>query len=74
MAAAKSSYSIQVSDMTNGQVLGQQATVWARRRLTLTVTLAEGELGTLTVTDRNGETCHALTSRLTTPPSGDVEI
>ena len=51
------SYSIQVSDMTNGQVLASKRIAQRGEEVTLTVTPAEGyELGALTVTDRNGET------------------
>ena len=51
------SYSIQVSDMTNGQVTASKRIAQRGEEVTLTVTPAEGyELGTLTVTDRNGDT------------------
>ena len=51
------SYSIQVSDITDGQVTASKRIAQRGEEVTLTVTPAEGyELGTLTVTDRNGET------------------
>ena len=51
------SYSIQVSDMTNGQVTASKKIAQRGEEVTLTVTPAEGyELSTLTVTDRNGDT------------------